>query len=347
MRSNRGRFDAAPVLPPEAVACSAGGRLMSVFLIILIVLAFAAVGFVLCRSRALSLVDGDARVLHSLPSYYGYFGGLNALIPALGLLAVWLLLQPILIDSYISRDVSEAMIPDDSTRGLVMSDVRRIAEGLDFAVAQGALSPAASEVIAVDAVRDQLGAVGVALGSDVQSETLVLAQDYRRIAGTGSTVMTWMVFAVAMIGLAVAYRLVGPDFRARNAVEAGIKVLLIAAASIAILTTVGIVLSMVFETRNFFQQYNWVDFFFGVTWSPSFSGRGGASELGMLPLLWGTLYVSVIALLVAVPIGLYAAIYMSEYASPRFRAVAKPIIEVLAGIPTIVYGLFALTHDKG
>tara|TARA_R110002012_G_scaffold17274_1_gene65636 strand:- start:610 stop:1479 length:870 start_codon:yes stop_codon:yes gene_type:complete len=117
---------------------------------------------------------------------------------------------------------------------------------------------------------------------------------------------------------------------------------MIAAASIAILTTLGIVLSMLFETANFFRQYSWTEFFFSTTWSPSFSGRGGASQLGILPLLWGTLYISTIALIVAVPIGLFAAIYLSEYAGKKFRSVAKPLIEILAGIPTIVYGLFAL-----
>ena len=117
---------------------------------------------------------------------------------------------------------------------------------------------------------------------------------------------------------------------------------MIAAASIAILTTLGIVLSLLFETANFFRQYSWTEFFFSTTWSPSFSGRGGASQLGILPLLWGTLYISTIALIVAVPIGLFAAIYLSEYAGKKFRSVAKPLIEILAGIPTIVYGLFAL-----
>jgi phosphate transport system permease protein len=129
------------------------------------------------------------------------------------------------------------------------------------------------------------------------------------------------------------------EFRARNVVESGIRVLLVAAASIAILTTLGIVLSLIFNTIEFFKLYPASEFFTSLTWAPSF---GGGSELGILPLLWGTLYISVIALLVAVPIGLFAAIYLSEYASPAVRGVAKPLIEILAGIPTIVYGLFAL-----
>ena len=129
------------------------------------------------------------------------------------------------------------------------------------------------------------------------------------------------------------------DFRARNTVERGILLILIAAASIAVLTTLGIVLSMLFETSNFFAQHPWQDFFFGTVWSPDFRGN---SELAILPLLWGTLYISLVALLVAVPIGFSSAIYLSEYAGPKVRSIAKPLLEVLAGIPTIVYGLFAL-----
>jgi phosphate transport system permease protein len=128
-------------------------------------------------------------------------------------------------------------------------------------------------------------------------------------------------------------------FRARNVSESFVIAMLIGASFVAVLTTFGIVFSLVFETWHFFELYPAKDFFFSTTWSPKF---GGGSSLGILPLLWGTLYVSVIALLVAVPIGLLSAIYLSEYASRRVRTVVKPLIEILAGIPTIVYGLFAL-----
>ena len=148
-----------------------------------------------------------------------------------------------------------------------------------------------------------------------------------------------LALILAAAGLGFALSRSAPGFRARNAVESMVKGLLILCSSIAILTTAGIVFSMLFETGHFFQQYPWQDFFFGTTWSPRF---GGGSQLGILPLLWGTIYISLIALAVSVPIGLFAAIYMSEYASAKLRSVAKPAIEVLAGIPTIVYGLFAL-----
>ncbi|KRW93436.1 phosphate ABC transporter permease subunit PstC [Paracoccus sp. MKU1] len=159
------------------------------------------------------------------------------------------------------------------------------------------------------------------------------------LPAANATPVAVLALILAAAGLGVALSRSAPGFRARNAVESMVKGLLILCSSIAILTTAGIVFSMLFETGHFFQQYPWQDFFFGTTWSPRF---GGGSQLGILPLLWGTIYISLIALAVSVPIGLFAAIYMSEYASAKLRSVAKPAIEVLAGIPTIVYGLFAL-----
>ena len=158
------------------------------------------------------------------------------------------------------------------------------------------------------------------------------------LAGAG-LYLGWAILIVAFIGFAGSLFKITPDYRARTHAESWIKLILIAASVIAILTTVGIVFSMVFEARNFFSQYDWKDFFLSAEWSPNFRGN---SSLGILPLLWGTLYISFIALVFAVPIGLFAAIYLSEYASRRMRSIAKPAIEILAGIPTIVYGLFAL-----
>lgn len=155
----------------------------------------------------------------------------------------------------------------------------------------------------------------------------------------GSPVVTVAPVVLAVAVFIVVYLRITPEFRARNLVELMTLGLLISASLIAIFTTVAIVLSLVFETARFFSQYTWTEFFFGVVWSPAFQGN---SQLGMLPLLWGTLYVSFIALLVAVPIGLFTAIYLTQYATTRLRRIIKPVIEVLAGIPTIVYGLFAL-----
>lgn len=165
--------------------------------------------------------------------------------------------------------------------------------------------------------------------------TLVIGLSFGGFAG----LLPLIMLIVALLGFGISIYKVSPDFRARTHAESWIKLILIAASVLAIMTTVGIVLSMLFESRHFFQQYDWKDFFFSTEWSPNFRGN---SALGILPLLWGTMYISLIALAFAVPIGLFAAIYLSEYASRRMRSVAKPAIEILAGIPTIVYGLFAL-----
>ncbi|MBI1418086.1 MAG: phosphate ABC transporter permease subunit PstC [Limimaricola sp.] len=148
-----------------------------------------------------------------------------------------------------------------------------------------------------------------------------------------------VIIGAALLGGALALMRITDQFRARIAAERWIIGLLIAASTIAILTTLGIVLSLLAETISFFSSYSWTDFFLSLVWQPNFRGD---SQLGILPLIWGTLYISFLALLFAVPVGLFAAIYLSEYAGPRLRAVAKPVIELLAGIPTIVYGLFAL-----
>ncbi|MFO6463305.1 phosphate ABC transporter permease subunit PstC [Jannaschia sp. KMU-145] len=310
---------------------------MSLTTILLILAVLGVASFILARSRALGSVDGDARRLHSLPTYYGLNGLLTAVLPALGLLVLWLVLQPLLLERSIAADFPASAVPEGSTIGLVMSDVRRVADGLDAVADQDGLS-----VLDLDALAATIQDGGTALGADLTPEIVAAAQDYRGARAWLGGIMVVAVLAVALIGAAIAWRASDGAFRARNVVERGVLVLLIAAASIAVLTTVAIVLSMLFETMNFFRQYPASEFFFSTNWAPSFSGRGGASELGILPLLWGTLYISFIALLVAVPIGLFAAIYLSEYAGKRFRGIAKPMIEILAGIPTIVYGLFAL-----
>jgi phosphate transport system permease protein len=159
------------------------------------------------------------------------------------------------------------------------------------------------------------------------------------MAGWGAAGRTALVVILAALGLIWGITRARPDFRARNSVERVILVLLIAASSIAVLTTVGILWSMISETFDFFSKYPFQDFFFSLTWSPNF--RGG-SELGILPLIWGTLYITLVSMLVSVPIGLFAAIYLAEYASRRTRAWVKPLIEIIAGIPTVVFGIFAL-----
>ncbi len=310
---------------------------MSTFSILIILFALAAIGYILGRGRAMKSAGGSIRALHSLPHYYGWNVALFTLVPALALLALWLVVQPAWIDAQVAKSLPQGAL-EDGAYSLMVSDVRRLAEGLDTAVAKGMITPDAANTINGD-IRAQLGAAGVALGAEVKPEILVAAQEMRRLGQAGDMWRNVAVIALAVLGLLFGLHLTNRDFRARNTVERAVLALLIGAAMIAILTTLGIVLSMLFETRHFFAQYPAFDFFFSTKWAPNF--RGG-SDLGILPLLWGTLYISFIALLVAVPIGLFAAIYMSEYAGPRARTFVKPLIEVLAGIPTIVYGLFAL-----
>ncbi len=224
-------------------------------ILLMFVLALSGIGFAVGRQRALSVAGGDARRLHSRPSYHGAAVLMFTAIPAVILLLAWVFLRPLL--------------------------------------APGVSAVAAPAAVAI----------------------------------------------AALAGLALATFRIRIDLRARNIVETLIIAILIGCSLIAVATTIGIIVSLVFETVHFFQLYPAQDFFLSTTWNPRF---GGGSDLGLWPLLWGTLYVSLVALVVAVPIGLMAAVYLSEYASRRTRAFAKPAIEVLAGIPTIVYGLFAL-----
>ncbi|MEP3297293.1 MAG: phosphate ABC transporter permease subunit PstC [Pseudoruegeria sp.] len=317
---------------------------MPILWLILIVFAIAGAGFVFARARALACTGGEIRRLHSLPSYYGWNAVMKSLVPACGLLIVYLMVQPFYVNGIVSSMIPDSEIADGSSRNLMTSEVRRVAEGIDLAVTAQYLSDDHLNTVEPDilAITEQLKGAGAIITGTITPTILTAAQEYRAVTATGLVYITILVIGMALSGVYWAIRQISPAFRARNVVERGIKALLIAAASIAVFTTVGIVFSLFFNTVEFFRIYPFTDFFFGTNWSPSFSGRGGSSELGVLPLLWGTLFISIVALAVAVPIGLYAAIYLSEYASTRIRGIAKPMLEVLAGIPTIVYGLFAL-----
>lgn len=155
---------------------------------------------------------------------------------------------------------------------------------------------------------------------------------------------------IAAVGLLFGMRQVRPDFHARQAIEKVIQIILATAAMVSILTTLGILISIVFEAIRFFQIQSFWDFITGTTWDPGASflaaaGRadeaGSAAQFGSIPLFAGTFLITLIAMLVAIPVGLFAAIYMAEFAPDRIRTLAKPVLEVLAGIPTVVYGFFA------
>lgn len=311
---------------------------MSLGLLSLIVLGLAALGLVLGRQRALATASGDTRRLHSLPGAYGTLAFLFTAVPAFVLMAVWLTAQPLAIERRIDTTLEGAGITQPDERALAMAEVRRIAGGIDTLLAQGGVTEAELVGLGAD-LRARLGEAGVALGSDIRPELVAAAVDYRSGTATGRTAMSGLVLAVAVAGFLLSLWRIHPDLRARNITERFVVVLLMGASLIAVLTTAGIILSLVSESWHFFKLYPAKDFFFSLTWNPQF--RGGSS-LGLWPLVWGTLYVSLVALMVAVPVGVMAAIYLSEYAGPKVRALAKPALEILAGIPSIVYGLFAL-----
>ena len=300
---------------------------MSLGLITLIVLGLAVLGFVLGRRRALAMVAGDARRLHSLPAYYGWQVFLMTALPAVVVMLAWGFVQPALVDA---RVAGHLVLPEGGSVELMMNDVRRVAEGL------AQLATPASDL---PGLRDQLAGIGIALGSELRPDVVVAAQEYQGLTSGWRLAMAAVVAVVALAGLGFGLSRIRPEQRARNLVEQAVLALLIGCSLIAVATTFGIIASLVVESWHFFQLYPAADFLFSTTWNPKF---GGGSSLGLWPLVWGTIYVSVISLLVAAPIGLMAAIYLSEYASPKVRATVKPLLEILAGIPSIVYGLFAL-----
>ena len=310
---------------------------MSLGFLILIVLALSAAGFVMGRARAVAQVGGDIRKLHSLPPFYGRITLLWVAVPALLLIALWPLAEQIFIENNALSLIAPDEVPAGKSPALVMADVRRVAAGLQQLQAGGRdLAPLLADPAALKAA---LNDAGVVLETEPAPSTIAATQALRQASKTSRVALTLVALAVAAAGLGFSLSRITPDFRARNATEGFTIWLLIACSLVAVLTTVGIVASLLSETLHFFRLYPASGFFLSTEWNPQF--RGGSS-LGLWPLVWGTLYVSVIALIVAVPIGLMSAIYLAEYASPRLRNWVKPAIEILAGIPTIVYGLFAL-----
>ena len=310
---------------------------MSLGLLCLLLLALAVLGYVLGQRKAISSAGGDIRKLHSLPNFYGSITALSVIVPTAALLVVWLFAEGFVIQSNALSHILPADVPADSSMNLVMADVTRLAAGLATLAGQGAdVAALAKDPVAL---KTALGGAGVAMGHDPNPSMIAAAQAVESTAWLSRLLLTVLALALGVAGAAWGLSRIKPEFRARNETERVAMGLLIAASLIAVLTTVGIVLSLFSETVHFFQLYPASQFFFSASWNPKF---GGGSDLGIWPLVWGTLYVSAISLIVAVPIGLLSAIYLAEYASKSVRSVVKPLIEILAGIPTIVYGLFAL-----
>jgi phosphate transport system permease protein len=282
------------------------------FIILLLLLISAA--YHLGRRRSFEVAGGHVSKLHSLPSYYGYYVALWCGLPGVVLLLLWVFLENSVITHLLVAGLPTELKPDSPDRlGLLINDIRNVAAS----VASGEPEPA------IRAAADR----------------------YLSLGKTSNLLLAVLGSAASVAGGAFAYRRISGTHRARNIVERAVTFFLIGCSLLAIATTVGIVLSVLFESIRFFQKVPITDFLFGVKWSPQMAMRedqaGSSGAFGVVPLLTGTLLISSIAMLVAVPIGLLSAIYLSEYAGPRFRSTAKPLLEILAGIPTVVYGFFA------
>ncbi|EBW2353198.1 phosphate ABC transporter permease subunit PstC, partial [Salmonella enterica subsp. enterica serovar Enteritidis] len=313
---------------------------MSGYLTLLIVLAIGAAAFMIGRVRALSASVGGGKA-HSRPNYHGAWAMLCAVIPALLVLFVYELGATTYLNSTIHSEVAVHAAEGGPTGPIAESLVRSLARGLNqLDPAQAANPPKTMAELA-----PLLSAKGVTLASDTQDYMIPIATGANALFNKVSWIGGIAAIVVAAVGAVFGLGQVSLRSRARNKVETVMLWSLFGASTLAIATTIGIVLSMLFQTITFFSQVSPVNFFFGTVWDPRFAAAGsGGSEgqFGLIPLLAGTLYIALIALLVAVPVGLMAAVYMSEYASKTFRSVVKPALELLAGIPTIVYGIFAM-----
>lgn len=288
---------------------------MNTFIVAGLLLVLLGFAYQLGWSKSRALVTPQGMRVHSRGQYHGALAALWTLVPAVLVLAVWAFFSPGVTHWYIISQIPADVLTGLDQVGLTqqMQRIRDLASGFGVTGELRPFEPAAGENLA----RFQLLSFLIMIAS---------------AAGLG------------ILGLGFARRRINPRLRARNEVERAISLALIACSAVAILTTLGIVAALVTEAFRFFTYINPLDFFFGTVWAPKFSstGAGDAGQYGLLPLLTGTLMISAIAMLVAVPVGLMTAIYLNQYAHANVRRLVKPVIEILAGIPTIVYGFFAL-----
>ena len=290
---------------------------MQPFTLLIVLLCITTVAYYLAKRRSLSVSAGigGIRQLHSLPSYYGSLAVMWCAVPAIVVLSLWLALENSVVTSMVVAELPEEMraLPK-AELNLKVNDIKNLVTG---------------NIVA----------------GDPDPATQAAADRYRSLQSISKAALTVIVLVLAIAGTSNGWRIVSPRLRARNYVETGIKFFLIASSTVAIFTTIGIVLSVLFEAIRFFQAVSFTEFVFGLDWSPQTAIRedqvGSSGAFGAIPLFAGTLLISFIAMLVAVPVGLLSAIYLAEYAGPRVRAVGKPVLEILAGIPTVVYGFFA------
>jgi phosphate transport system permease protein len=267
------------------------------------------------RSHAVTAGQGGARALHSLPKHYGYMAALWALLPAMAVLVLWLVFENGILARMVVGDLPPTVQEmSSSEQGLYFNQVVSYARG-------------ATDASMLDAAQ------------------IRAAEHYNALVSSSRMIKALLVLLVALCGAILALRRIRPALRARNHVESILKWILFSCSFLAVLTTLGIVLSVLFEAIRFFQTIPLVDFLFGLEWSPQMAIRAdqvaASGSFGFVPLFVGTLLISAVAMVIAVPVGLMSAIYLSEYASRGFRSVTKPVLEILAGVPTVVYGFFA------
>lgn len=310
---------------------------MSGLVTLLLVIGIGLAALVVGRARAAALKPVAEKV-HSRPQYHGAWAMLLATLPALAFLIIWSIGSASHIDRNIATQVAAATSDNSS---IATSLVKRLALGIDQ------LDPTVRDNLPsqISELSPLLQANGFALATDTADYMIPIAtgaiETQSNLAWIGGLIALALSVGGALLGLSQ----IGVRIRARDKVEKVMLATLFGASTIAIVTTIGIVLSMLFQTITFFGEVSPLSFFFGTVWDPRFAAAGsdGAQgQFGLIPLLAGTLYIAFVALLVAVPVGLMSAVYMSEYASRPVRTIVKPALELLAGIPTIVYGIFAL-----
>jgi len=288
---------------------------MQTYVVFIVLLLLSYLGYRMGRSRAVAVSGGRLRSLHSLPSYHGLFVAVWCGLPSILLVAAWIALEPSIVTALVVSELPQNLQALPEARlNLLLNDIRNIATGN---IASSESDPA----------------------------VMSAAARYAVLLETSSAAKFVLALSLAIAGIVLGRRFLHVDLRARNLVERVVMVFLVASSVIAILTTVGIVLSLLFESFRFFEKVSPIEFLFGLTWSPQIALRedqvASDGQFGAVPIFAGTALISAIALTVAVPVGLFSAIYMAEYAHPKFRAAVKPILEILAGIPTVVYGFFA------
>ena len=282
---------------------------MTLTIALVAILAVAVVAGLFARNRAAGLRAGGGR-LNSLPNYHALYVAIWAALPALLFLAIWAPVQTGLVDqAVLSSPAGQGLPAFDLARDTILTEAREIAAG----EREAGFNPESSQ----------------------------LAPIYAAASARYATIGGIIAIMIALLGAALAMRRIKVDFRARSGVERWAMGLLLAASLIAILTTLGIVLSLLFESLRFFELVPVGDFLTGSKWHPSDAGAVDG-DFGWIPLIWGTLFIgAVIAMIVAVPLGLMSAIFLTQYAPQRLRAWMKPALEILAGVPTVVYGYFA------